>query len=195
MKKVFWIGGLVLALLFQAAAPALGAAGRPEAGNPPAAGTYIVQPGDSLYRIAARQGVDFNALMAANGFTSAKIIIYPGEVLNLPGGGVPVVAPGGPPLPAAAIPSSPATASTASPPARTWISTTCWQSTISPARSIRSSYIPARCSTCPAAPPRAGQPATPPRPARPPLRSRRPSPAARPASTTWAPRAWSSPTT
>jgi LysM repeat protein len=91
MKKVFWIGGLVLALLFQAAAPALGAAGQPEAGT---TGTYIVQPGDSLYRIAARQGVDFNALMAANGFTSAKIIIYPGEVLNLPGGGVPVVAPG-----------------------------------------------------------------------------------------------------
>jgi LysM repeat protein len=90
MKKVFWMGGLVLALLFQAAAPALGAAGQPDAGT---TGTYIVQPGDSLYRIAARQGVDFNALMAANGFTSDKVIIYPGEVLNLPGGGVPVVAP------------------------------------------------------------------------------------------------------
>src|SRR5258707_15596221 len=83
MKKVFWILGLVLALLFQAAAPALGASSRPEAGT---TGTYIVQPGDSLYRIAARQNVDFNTLMAANGFTSDKVIIYPGQVLVLPGG-------------------------------------------------------------------------------------------------------------
>src|SRR5260221_14367131 len=86
MKKVFWIVGLVLVLLFQAAAPALGASARPDSGT---GGTYIVQPGDSLYRIAARQGVDFDALMAANGFTSDKIIIYPGQVLTLPGGSVP----------------------------------------------------------------------------------------------------------
>src|SRR5260221_14364158 len=90
MKKVFWIVGLVLVLLFQAAAPALGATSRPDAGTP---GTYIVQPGDSLYRIAARQGVDFDALMAANGFTSDKIIIYPGQVLNLPGGALAAGAP------------------------------------------------------------------------------------------------------
>src|SRR5689334_8189195 len=77
MKKVFCIVGLTLALLFQAVAPALGAAGLPDAAAP---GTYIVQPGDSLYRIAARQNVDFDALMAANGFTLDKVTIYPGQV-------------------------------------------------------------------------------------------------------------------
>ncbi len=86
MKKTFWIVGVVLLLLFQAAAPALGASSQPIPNRLPSADTYVVQPGDSLYRIAARQGVDFNALMAANGFTSDKVIIYPGQVLILPGG-------------------------------------------------------------------------------------------------------------
>jgi LysM repeat protein len=86
MKKTFWMVGVVLLLLFQATAPALGASGQPIPHQLPAASTYVVQPGDSLYRIAARQGVDFNALMAANGFTSDKVIIYPGQVLILPDG-------------------------------------------------------------------------------------------------------------
>src|SRR5258707_8424685 len=107
MKKVFWIVGLVLALLLQAAGPALGASGRPESGSPPAAGTYVVQPGDSLYRIAARQGVDFDALMAANGFTSDKIIIYPGQVLNLPGGALAAGDPAGAPAASGAAASGP----------------------------------------------------------------------------------------
>jgi LysM repeat protein len=105
MKKVVWIVGLVLALLFQAAAPALAAGGRPESSSPPAAGTYVVQPGDSLYRIAARQGVDFNALMAANGFTSDKIILHPGDVLILPSG---AAASGDAPAGPAAAPAAPA---------------------------------------------------------------------------------------
>ena len=99
MKKAFWIGGVILLLLFQAAAPALGASGEPIPNRRPSTDTYVVQPGDSLYRIAARQGVDFNALMAANGFTSDKVIIYPGQVLILPGsvpGGASGGQPGGP---------------------------------------------------------------------------------------------------
>ena len=85
MKKVFWVAALVMALVVQAAAPALGATAQPQTGS----GTYVVQPGDSLYRIAAREGVDFNELMAVNHFTSDKVIIYPGQVLILPGGGAP----------------------------------------------------------------------------------------------------------
>src|SRR5258706_14028073 len=86
MKRAFWIVGVVLLLLFQAAAPALGASGQPIPYRLSGPRTYVVQPGDSLYRIAARQGVDFDALMAANGFTSAKVIIYPGQVPILPDG-------------------------------------------------------------------------------------------------------------
>src|SRR5262245_10993066 len=86
MKRALWMGGVVLLLLFQAASPALGASSQPVPVRLPRAGTYVVQPGDSLYRIAARQGVDFVALMAANGFTSLNVIIYPGQVLILPGG-------------------------------------------------------------------------------------------------------------
>jgi LysM repeat protein len=56
----------------------------PSASAPAASGSYIVQPGDSLYRIAARQGVDFNALLAANGFTSTLIILYPSQILIQP---------------------------------------------------------------------------------------------------------------
>ncbi|NWN88085.1 MAG: C40 family peptidase [Micrococcaceae bacterium] len=50
------------------------------------AGTYTVQAGDTLSSIANAQGVSLNDLMDANGL-SASSIIYPGDQLQLSGGG------------------------------------------------------------------------------------------------------------
>jgi spore germination cell wall hydrolase CwlJ-like protein len=43
--------------------------------------TYYVQPGDSLYKIAARYGTSVSALQQNNGLRST--IIYPGQALNI----------------------------------------------------------------------------------------------------------------
>ena len=59
--------------------------------QPQPGGTYTVQPGDSWYRIAARQlGSESRVqeLLAANGATVATVI-HPGQVIRLPGGGTP----------------------------------------------------------------------------------------------------------
>ncbi|MEE2568614.1 LysM peptidoglycan-binding domain-containing protein [Pseudarthrobacter sp. J64] len=57
----------------------------------------IVDPGDTLSGIATQYGVDVDALAALNGIQN-KNLIYPGQVLNLPGGGAPAApAPGVPP--------------------------------------------------------------------------------------------------
>lgn len=45
--------------------------------------SYQVQAGDSLYRIGLRFGVDDQAIIRANGLTSA--LIYPGQMLLIPG--------------------------------------------------------------------------------------------------------------
>jgi LysM repeat protein len=50
------------------------------ASNP---GTYTVQPGDNLYRIALKFGTTVAAIQAANGLTSATIRV--GQVLKIPG--------------------------------------------------------------------------------------------------------------
>ncbi|NLX09327.1 MAG: LysM peptidoglycan-binding domain-containing protein [Chloroflexi bacterium] len=53
-----------------------------------APGTYIVEPGDNLYRISLRYGVSMAALMQANGMTPSTInMIYAGQQLVIPGGG------------------------------------------------------------------------------------------------------------
>jgi LysM repeat protein len=55
--------------------------------------TYVVQPGDWLSKIANRCGVTLSALYAANPWAAYYRYIYPGQVLNIPGGPAPV--PGG----------------------------------------------------------------------------------------------------
>lgn len=54
-----------------------------------APGTYIVEPGDNLYRISLQFGVSMAALMQANGMTPATInVLYAGQQLIIPGGTV-----------------------------------------------------------------------------------------------------------
>ena len=47
-------------------------------------GTYVVQPGDWLSKIANRCGVSLSALYAANPYVG--YYLYAGQVLNIPGG-------------------------------------------------------------------------------------------------------------
>ena len=57
--------------------------------------TYVVQPGDTLYRIALQFGVSVQALAQANGLSNVNFI-YVGQVLTIPGGNpvpVPPIAP------------------------------------------------------------------------------------------------------
>lgn len=56
----------------------LGASGRVEA-----ASTHIVQPGETLYRIALRYGVTVSALATYNGLTDPTRI-HPGQILKIP---------------------------------------------------------------------------------------------------------------
>lgn len=49
--------------------------------------TYVVQPGDRLFRIALRFGVDYRALAAYNNILNPDRI-YPGQVLRIPQPGV-----------------------------------------------------------------------------------------------------------
>lgn len=76
------------------------------AGDP---NTYTVVPGDTVGGIAAKFGVDLNAMLAANGL-GAYSIIYPGQTLNLTGPAVaiPVAAPAYAPAPAPAAAPAPA---------------------------------------------------------------------------------------
>ena len=48
--------------------------------------TYVVQRGDWLAKIANRCGVSLSALYAANSWAAYYRYIYPGQVLNIPGG-------------------------------------------------------------------------------------------------------------
>ena len=52
--------------------------------DPISPGTYIVQPGDNLFRIALRAGVTMQAIQVANGMTT--IYVHVGQALIIPGG-------------------------------------------------------------------------------------------------------------
>ncbi len=56
--------------------------------------TYVVQRGDYLSKIASRCGVTLSALYTANPWTRYSRYIYPGQVLNIPGGPIPGPIPG-----------------------------------------------------------------------------------------------------
>jgi spore coat assembly protein SafA len=51
---------------------------------PPASGTYVVQSGDTLGKIARRFGVSLKSLIAANPQISNPSLIYAGQVISLP---------------------------------------------------------------------------------------------------------------
>lgn len=53
---------------------------------PPAGSTYVVQPGDTLKKIADRIGVSWRDLLAVNPQIYNPSLIYVGQVINLPGG-------------------------------------------------------------------------------------------------------------
>jgi len=69
--------------------------------SPPAAstGTYVVRPGDTLFRIALRHGVPLWSLAQANGIQNPSLI-YVGQVLRIPMGGPSTASPAAPAPPA-----------------------------------------------------------------------------------------------
>ncbi len=71
--------------------------GAPASTPPPAGGYYVVQRGDSLYRIALRFGTTYSAIAVANNLANPNYI-YPGQTLLIPGymAPPPVVPPPGP---------------------------------------------------------------------------------------------------
>ncbi|WP_051914291.1 LysM peptidoglycan-binding domain-containing protein [Thermorudis peleae] len=75
----------VLEVVTPTPGPALPPAGTPtpRPGGTPAAGTYVVQPGDSLFTIAARFHVSAQDLAAANHLTDPNTIQV-GQVLIIP---------------------------------------------------------------------------------------------------------------
>src|SRR5512134_3023515 len=56
---------------------------------PPPGGTYVVQPGDTLGKIAARIGVSWRDILAINPQIYNPSLIYVGQVINLPSGSYP----------------------------------------------------------------------------------------------------------
>ena len=54
--------------------------------SPACGSTYVVQSGDWLAKIARKCGVTLSELYAANQWASYYYYIYPGQVLNIPGG-------------------------------------------------------------------------------------------------------------
>lgn len=76
----------------------------PSAGNPPAppptSGTYVVQRGDTLGKLAARWGTSLSKILAVNPQITNANLIYVGQIVNIPAGGtVPVPTKTPPPVP------------------------------------------------------------------------------------------------
>ncbi|GAA3400567.1 LysM peptidoglycan-binding domain-containing protein [Pseudarthrobacter polychromogenes] len=101
-----------------APAPAPELAPAPEPAPAPAGdpNLYTVVPGDTVGAIAARHGVDMNAMLAANGLGHYSIIV-PGQTLVLTGPPVAVAADVPAPVPAPAPAPAPAAAAPAAAPA------------------------------------------------------------------------------
>ena len=78
----------------KAPAPAPAPAPKPKPAAPkpaPKPGTYTVKSGDTLSGIASRFGTSWQELQRINGLANANLI-FPGQVLKLPGGGKPAPA-------------------------------------------------------------------------------------------------------
>ena len=90
-----------------------GAASAPAPAPAPSAGTtYTVRAGDTISAIARRHGVSTTAMLAANGLGWSSII-YPGQVVKIPGGGTAATAPSTAPAPTPApAPARPGTSYT-----------------------------------------------------------------------------------
>lgn len=58
----------------------------PDPYYPPSGGTYVVQYGDTLGKIAARIGVSWRDILAVNPQIYNPSLIYTGQVINLPAG-------------------------------------------------------------------------------------------------------------
>jgi LysM repeat protein len=54
---------------------------------PPQGSVYTVRSGDSLSAIGARLGVSWRSIATANGISGPAYVIYPGQVLAIPGAG------------------------------------------------------------------------------------------------------------
>jgi LysM repeat protein len=52
---------------------------------PPGGSTYVIQPGDTLRKLAFRWGVTINAILAANPQITNPSLIYVWQVINIPG--------------------------------------------------------------------------------------------------------------
>ena len=50
-----------------------------------AAGTHTVESGETMYKIAEKHGVELEQLIAANPQVKNPDLIFPGDVLTLPG--------------------------------------------------------------------------------------------------------------
>jgi len=73
---------------------------------PPTSGTYVVQTGDTLGKIAARGKTNVNNLLSVNPQITNPSLIYAGQVINLPAG-VNVPPPTNPPPPKPTDPTPP----------------------------------------------------------------------------------------
>ncbi len=78
-------------ILFLVMTAALAAPALAQGNSPPA--THVVQPGETLFRIALRYGVTVEALRYANGLTEASVILS-GQTLIIPSGAAITYAPG-----------------------------------------------------------------------------------------------------
>jgi LysM repeat protein len=92
MKKWWWLIAVLLVCTSLLLVPAASASTVPAAAQT----TYVVQPGDTLFRIALRFGTTVQAIAQANHIVNPDLI-YVGQVLIIPTGGSPPPAP--PPTP------------------------------------------------------------------------------------------------
>lgn len=90
-KRILQLGLVLAVLLVSLAATTSDAQASSSCGS-----TYVVQPGDWLAKIARKCSVTLSELIAANPWTQYYYYIYPGQVLNIPGGYVPPPDYGGP---------------------------------------------------------------------------------------------------